>query len=133
MEPSEGHYDWGWLDHAIAEAAKHHVSIVLGTPTAAPPAWLTTKYPETLRIDENGKRDEHGNRAQFSFTSRKYRELAHGIAEAMAKRYGHNPSGLARVAEEEVRHDWPSEHAVDDEVLEPNVRQLRRDSDAAEG
>ena len=24
MEPSEGHYDWGWLDHAIAEAAKHH-------------------------------------------------------------------------------------------------------------
>lgn len=92
MEPAEGRYDWTWLDHAIAEAAKHHVYIVLGTPTAAPPAWLTTKYPETLRIDENGQRDEHGNRAQFSFTSKKYRELAHGIAEAMAKRYGHNPN-----------------------------------------
>jgi beta-galactosidase len=92
MEPSEGHYDWTWLDYAIAEAAKHHIYIVLGTPTAAPPAWLTRKYPETLRIDENGKRDEHGNRAQFSFTSTKYRELAHGIAEAMAKRYGHNPN-----------------------------------------
>jgi beta-galactosidase len=92
MEPSEGRYDWTWLDRAIEKAAKHHISIVLGTPTAAPPAWLTTKYPETLRIDENGKRDEHGNRAQFSFTSAKYRELAHGIAEAMAKRYGHNPN-----------------------------------------
>jgi beta-galactosidase len=92
MEPSEGRYDWGWLDHAIADAAKHHVYIVLGTPTAAPPAWLTTKYPETLRVDESGKRDEHGNRQQFSFASTKYRELAHGIAEAMAKRYGHNPN-----------------------------------------
>jgi beta-galactosidase len=92
MEPAEGKYDWTWLDHAIESAAKHHVAIVLGTPTAAPPAWLTTKYPETLRVDENGRRDEHGNRQQFSFASTKYRELAHGIAEAMAKRYGHNPN-----------------------------------------
>ncbi len=103
MEPSEGHYDWAWLDHAIAEAAKHHVYIVLGTPTAAPPAWLTTKYPETLRIDENGQRDEHGNRAQFSFTSTKYRELAHGIAEAMAKRYGHNPNVVGLATGQRVR------------------------------
>ncbi len=105
MEPEEGHYNWGWLDHAIAEAAKHHVYIVLGTPTAAPPAWLTTKYPETLRVDENGRRDEHGNRAQFSFASTKYRELAHGIAEAMAKRYGHNPNVVGWQLDNEYGQD----------------------------
>ena len=55
MEPSEGHYDFAWLDRAIALAAKHHICVVLGTPTAAPPAWLTEKYPETLRI-ERGRR-----------------------------------------------------------------------------
>ncbi len=92
MEPSEGHYDFGWLDRAIALAAKHHICVVLGTPTAAPPAWLTTKYPETLRIDENGRRDEHGNRAQFSFTDPKYRQFAHDIAEQMAIHFGHNPN-----------------------------------------
>jgi beta-galactosidase len=92
MEPTEGKYNFDWLDHAIAKAAAHHIVIVLGTPTAAPPAWLTTKYPETLRVDENGRRDEHGNRQQFSFASTKYRELAHGIAEKMAERYGHNPN-----------------------------------------
>ncbi len=90
MEPAEGQYNWTWLDYAIERAAAHHVVIVLGTPTAAPPAWLTTKYPETLRVDENGKRDEHGNRQQFSFANTKYRELAHGIAERMAERYGKN-------------------------------------------
>lgn len=105
MEPEEGHYDWGWLDHAIAEAAKHHIYIVLGTPTAAPPAWLTTKYPETLRVDDNGKRDEHGNRQQFSFASTKYRELAHGIAEAMAKRYGHNPNVVGWQLDNEYGED----------------------------
>jgi beta-galactosidase len=91
MEPSEGRYDFGWLERAIALAAKHHICVVLGTPTAAPPAWLTTKYPETLRMDENGVRDEHGNRQQFSLTDPKYRELAHEIAEQVATHFGHNP------------------------------------------
>ncbi len=54
MEPSEGHYDLDWLDRAVAAAAKHGIYTVVGTPTAAPPAWLTQKYPETLRIDEAG-------------------------------------------------------------------------------
>jgi beta-galactosidase len=92
MEPTEGQYNFGWLDRAIADAAKHHICVVLGTPTAAPPAWLTQKYPETLRVDENGRRAEHGNRQQFSFADKKYRELAHDIAERMAVRYGHNPN-----------------------------------------
>src|ERR1700761_6287355 len=92
MEPSEGKYEFAWLDHAIELAAKHHICVVLGTPTAAPPAWLTTKYPDTLRVDENGIRDEHGNRQQFSFVSTRYRKFAHEIAEKMAERYGHNPN-----------------------------------------
>ena len=92
MEPSEGKYDFEWLDHAIALAARHHICVVLGTPTAAPPAWLTTKYPDTLRVSEDGVRDEHGNRQQFSFASERYRRFAHEIAEKMAERYGHNPN-----------------------------------------
>jgi beta-galactosidase len=91
MEPSEGQYDLEWLDHAVAAAAKHDIYSVLGTPTAAPPAWLTQKYPETLRVDEEGHRAEHGNRQQFNFANAKYRELARKIAEQMAKRFGHNP------------------------------------------
>ena len=91
MEPTEGDYHFDWLDRAIADAAKHHICVVLGTPTAAPPAWLTEKYPETLRISEDGVRDAHGNRQQFSFADKKYRELAHDIAERMAIHFGHNP------------------------------------------
>jgi len=91
MEPSEGQYDLDWLDRAIAAAAKHGIYSVVGTPTAAPPAWLTQKYPETLRVDEEGHRAEHGNRQQFNFANSKYREMARKIAEQMAKRFGHNP------------------------------------------
>ena len=43
MEPEEGRYDLDWLDRAVTAAAKHDIYTVLGTPTAAPPAWLTQK------------------------------------------------------------------------------------------
>ncbi len=91
MEPSEGQYDLDWLDKAIEMAGKRGIFSVVGTPTAAPPAWLTQKYPETLRMKEDGRRDEHGNRAQFNFANPKYREMTRKIAEQMAKRFGHNP------------------------------------------
>ena len=91
MEPSEGQYDLDWLDRAITAAAKHGIYTVVGTPTAAPPAWLTQRYPDTLRMDEEGRRAEHGNRQQFNFANAKYRDLARKIAEQLAKRFGHNP------------------------------------------
>jgi beta-galactosidase len=91
MEPADGQFDFSWLDRAIRLAEKHHISVVLGTPTAGPPAWLTQKYPETLRVESNGQRVIHGNRAHGSVTSVKYREFCRRIVEQMAKRYGHDP------------------------------------------
>ena len=92
MEPAEGHYDFGWLDHAIALAGRHHIAVVLGTPTDAPPVWLTTKYPQTLRVDENGIRAKHGNRRQFNYGNFLYRRFCAEIVARMARRYGHNPN-----------------------------------------
>jgi beta-galactosidase len=90
MEREEGHYDLDWLDRAVAAAARHHIVTVIGTPTAAPPAWLTQKYPETLRTLQDGRKDQHGNRQQFNWANTKYREMARKIAEQLAKRFGHN-------------------------------------------
>ena len=70
LEPSEGQFDFGLFDRAIALADKHNIVSLVGTPTAAPPAWLTQKYPETLRIDENGRRATHGNRAHIGMVKR---------------------------------------------------------------
>jgi beta-galactosidase len=91
MEPAEGQYELDWLDRAVTAASKHGIYTVLGTPTAGPPAWLTQKYPETLRLQEDGRIAEHGNRQQFNFASPKFREFTRAIAEQMAKRFGHNP------------------------------------------
>jgi beta-galactosidase len=92
MEPSEGQYDFDWLERAINLAGKHHIVTVLGTPTATTPAWLTQKYPDTLRVEPDGQRVTHGNRAHASAASARYREFCRRITEQMATRFGHNPN-----------------------------------------
>jgi beta-galactosidase len=92
MEPREGVYDFDWLERAIRLAEKHHIAVILGTPTDAPPAWLTNKYPDTLRVDADGRRAEHGGRRQFSYSSPRYREFCRDIATRMAQRFGHDPN-----------------------------------------
>jgi len=95
LEPSEGHYDLDWMERAIAAAARHGIVTIIGTPTDAPPAWLTTKYPEVLRVSEDGKQMQHGSRRQFSIGSARYRELCADIVAQLAKRFGHNPHVVA--------------------------------------
>ncbi len=63
----EGDYELDWLERAVRAAERHGIAVVIGTPSAAPPAWLTQKYPETLRTMEDGRKDEHGNRQQFDW------------------------------------------------------------------
>jgi beta-galactosidase len=91
LEPAEGRFDLDWLERAVALAARHGIAVVLGTPSAAPPAWLTQKYPDTLRTEQDGRKARHGNRQQGSVTSARYREFCRRITEQMARRFGHNP------------------------------------------
>lgn len=95
LEPNEGDYQLDWMYRAVRAAERHHIAVVIGTPTAAPPAWLTTKYPETLRTLPDGSKDKHGGRQQFDWSDAKYRELARDIATRLAERFGHDPDVIA--------------------------------------
>ncbi|HET9087485.1 MAG TPA: beta-galactosidase, partial [Acidobacteriaceae bacterium] len=112
LEPSEGNYHLGWLERAINAAGEHGIYVVVGTPTAAPPGWLTQKYPETLRIQHDGRRAQHGNRQQFNFDNPKYRQLARDIAMRMAQRVGHNPYVIG----------WQIDNEYSDVSYDPQTR-----------
>src|SRR5687768_5930339 len=41
FEPEEGRFDFAWMDRAVALAAKYKLKVIMSTPTAAAPVWLT--------------------------------------------------------------------------------------------
>jgi len=105
IEPSQGHYDWDWLDQAIDVYAALGLKIVLGTPTATPPAWLIAKYPDVLPIDENGLVKKFGSRRHYDHASEIYRELCAGIVELMARRYAEHPAVVGWQIDNELGHE----------------------------
>jgi beta-galactosidase len=90
MEPAEGQFDWDWLDRAIQILASEGLKVVLGTPTATPPAWLVRNYPEVLPVDKEGRVRQFGSRCHYCHTSLVYREHTGRIVKALAQHFGDN-------------------------------------------
>src|ERR1700722_12444252 len=112
LEPEEGRYDLDWLERAVRLAEKHHIAVVIGTPTDAPPAWLTSAHPETLRVDATGRRAEHGSRRQFNYASPEYRAFCAAIAEQLARRFGRDPNVIG----------WQIGNEYTEESFDPDTR-----------
>ena len=91
MEPVEGTYDWGWLDRAIETLGAAGLRVVLGTPTATPPAWVVAKHPGMLPVDAEGRVRGYGSRRHYCFSHAGYLAECRKIVTALAKRYGPNP------------------------------------------
>ena len=91
FEPEEGVYCFEWLDDAIALLGAHGIKTVVGTPSAAPPAWMIQKYPEILPVDSHGERKGFGGRHHDCQSSRIYRSYIRKLVTAMAEHYKKNP------------------------------------------
>ena len=47
-EPREGEFDFTSLNRVLQAARRHHIQVIVGTPTYAIPPWLARKYPDIL-------------------------------------------------------------------------------------
>lgn len=88
LEPAEGQFQFGWLDQVLEMLERLNISAVLGTPTAAPPAWLCQQYPDLMAVQEDGRRVQFGNRAHYCVNSPDFHQATRRIVGALAEHYG---------------------------------------------
>ena len=91
MEPSEGKFDFGWLRRSVDILHKHNIGVILGTPSAAPPPWLTAKYPDVVEVNAQGEPLHPGGRRFTCPTNKIYRRLSNAIATEMARTFADTP------------------------------------------
>jgi beta-galactosidase len=91
LEPSDGTFEFAWLDRAIGLASKHGLKVILCTPTPCPPAWLGEKHPEIYLVGADGRRREHGARANGSLASDVFVRYTKRIVTELGRRYGNDP------------------------------------------
>jgi beta-galactosidase len=113
MEPTEGKFDFAWLDRNIQLCADQGLKVVLCTPSPAPPVWLSEKHPEILMVDAEGRTMLHGTRQQASWSSEVYRKYVGKIVEELGKRYGNDPRVWGWQLDNELSH-YGKEPSYDD-------------------
>jgi beta-galactosidase len=92
FEPAEGTFSFEFFDKIMDLAQQHGLQVILGTPTATPPAWLTSKYPEVLNAAMNGTVYQHGQRRHYNYNAPIYQHLSRRIAAQMAAHYKDHPA-----------------------------------------
>ena len=93
IEPEQGRLKLDWLEEAIDILAAAGLQVVVGTPTAAPPAWLVESHPEIQPVDVDGHRHRFGNRRHYCPNQPAFHEATERVVGALARRFG----GDARV------------------------------------
>ena len=92
MEPSEGQFDFDWLDRAIEVLSAQGIQVVLGTPTASPPPWLMAKQADLFLVEGNGVRRTYGLRREYCPNHPLYRDYTWRIVDQMAEHFKDNPA-----------------------------------------
>ncbi len=92
IEPSQGKYDFEWLDRIMNLLHAGGIAVDLATATASPPPWLSHAHPEMLPVTIDGVRLWHGARQHYCPSSPIYRSAAKRLVEHMAERYASHPA-----------------------------------------
>ncbi len=106
-EPREGEFHFEDLDEAIEILAREGIDCILGTPSAAPPAWIIRKNPEIEPMDARGLRRHFGGRHHDCQSNPVYRAHIRRFVTAFAAHYAKNP----HVAGFQVDNELGNSHA----------------------
>ena len=90
MEPSEGVYDFSLFDATIRTLGSFGIKTIMGTPTAAPPRWLSLKHPEIRRVTDRGVVLDHGSRQHACHMNPVFKRHAKTITRAMTQHFAAN-------------------------------------------
>ena len=81
-EPQEGQFDFTHLHRMLNAAARHNISVIVGTPTYAIPSWLAKKAEDMLALTHNGP-GIYGHRQNMDITNPIYLQHAKIIIEKL--------------------------------------------------
>jgi beta-galactosidase len=92
LEPSEGVFDFGWLDRLLDQLHEAGIRVDLGTPTAVPPMWFWASHPQVRPVARDGKVLAPGSRGICCPSSPEYAAAQLRIVNELGRRYGNHPA-----------------------------------------
>jgi len=102
MEPRPGEFDFSFFRKVIDKCSAAGLAVVMGTPTATPPRWLSRLHPDIMMENQNGRQASHGGRRHCCSNNGHYNEYSMRIVEKMAQEFADEPAIIGWQIDNEI-------------------------------
>lgn len=90
-EPSDGHFEYAWMDRVVDAMGRNGIKVILGTPTYSIPTWMYQEHPEILARPLGGAKVFYGMRQNMDFDNPTFRFYARRLIIHLVEHYKNNP------------------------------------------
>lgn len=91
-EPTEGRFEYAWMDRVVDAMGKAGIKVIMGTPTYSIPTWMFQKHPEMLARPLGGAATFYGMRQNMDTDNVDFRFYADRLIHKMVEHYRDNPN-----------------------------------------
>ncbi|MEP7141796.1 MAG: beta-galactosidase [Ferruginibacter sp.] len=102
VEPQDGVYDFSHIDRVLNAMHKAGISVIIGTPTYALPAWLAKKFPDVLAITPRGQ-NKYGARQNMDITNTHFRFYAERVIRKIMQHLKDHPAIIGYQVDNETK------------------------------
>ncbi len=101
MKPAEGNYDFSLFREVVDKCRERGISVVMCTPSAAPPVWMTHKHPDIF-ADLGGVKMSYGGRRNNCPSNATFRKYVADIVDAMGREFANDENIVAWQIDNEI-------------------------------
>lgn len=128
-EPREGEFDFSTVERVLDAMEKAGISVIVGTPTYAVPAWLARKYPDILAETRNGP-GRYGPRQIMDITHPKYLYYGERIIRKLMEVSAHRKCVIGFQLDNETKYYDTAGENVQKRFVQYLRREFHDDLDA---
>lgn len=128
-EPREGEFDFHTVERVLDAMEEAGISVIVGTPTYAVPAWMVNRYPDILAETKRGRRI-YGARQIMDITHPKYLFYAERIIRKLMEVSAHRKCVIGFQIDNETKYYDTAGNHVQQRFVQYLRKQFGGDLDA---
>ncbi|CAN5575035.1 beta-galactosidase [soil metagenome] len=121
-EPSDGKFEYAWMDRVVDAMGKAGIKVIMGTPTYSMPAWMAKAHPEFYARPLGGAEMSYGMRQNMDTDNPKFRFYAERVITNLVAHYKGNPAVIGW----QIDNETGSNGASNQDVFDGFVNHLKK-------
>ena len=103
LEPSDGTFDFHYIDLILEKAAAYDLQVIVGTPTYAIPSWMEKEHPEVMVTTAQG-RQTYGRRQIMDITDPVFLKYAERVIRTLISHVAEHPCVIGYQIDNETKY-----------------------------